>query len=273
VFVPEKCNLELETMGGDMTVDNVEGTIEGRTMGGELDLSNLKGKVELTTMGGDIRLENSELDGELKTMGGEVRFQDVTGEVKGSTMGGDVTYRGGKKEGGKGKELTISTMGGEIAVDYAPGGANVSTMGGDIDIRYAGVFVKAKTMGGDITVTQLDGGIKASTMGGDIEVNMTGDVKQGNRTVDLSSKGGDITLTLPEDLSIEFNIKLTYTKREERRYEIHSDFPVKIEESEDWDYSQGSARKYITGTGKIGDGKNRVRLETTNGDITIRKGL
>ena len=273
VYVPEKCNLELETMGGDMTVDNVEGTIEGKTMGGELDLSNLKGIVELTTMGGDIRLENSELDGEVKTMGGEVTFQDVIGDVKGSTMGGDVTYRGAKKGSGKGKEVRISTMGGEITVDSAPGGANVSTMGGDIEIRSAGVFVKAKTMGGDITVAQLDGGIKASTMGGDMEVNMTGDPKQGDRSVDLSSKGGEITLTLPEDLSIDFNIKLTYTKREDQKFEIRCDFPIKIEESEDWDYSQGSARKYITGTGKTGDGKNRVRVETTNGDIIIRKGL
>jgi len=275
LFVPEKCDLQLETMGGDITIDHVEGHTEGKTMGGELDLSNLKGEVELTTMGGDIRVENSDLDGELKTMGGEVTFQDVTGNVKGSTMGGDVNIRGSKQVQGKDakKEVKISTMGGEINVDSAPGGANVSTMGGDIQIRSAGIYVKAKTMGGDISVNEIDGGVKASTMGGDIDITMVGDVKEGDRDVDLSSMGGEINLTLPENLSVDFNIKLTYTKRSEGEYKIHSDFPLKIDESENWDYSQGSARKYIIGTGKFADGKYHVRVETTNGNITIKKGI
>jgi DUF4097 and DUF4098 domain-containing protein YvlB len=270
LFVPEKCDLELETMGGDITTDNVAGTIEGKTMGGDLDLSKLKGEVELTTMGGDIHVENSELDGEVKTMGGDVTFQDVGGNVKGSTMGGDVEIRGTKNI--VKKEVKISTMGGDINIDSAPGGADVHTMGGDITVRSAGTFVKAKTMGGDIVIDQLDGGAKVSTMGGDIDVTMIGDVKQGDRNVDLSSMGGDITVTLPQDLSIDFNIKLTYTKRSAGEYKISCDFPIKIEESADWDYSGGSARKYIIGTGKVGDGKYRVRLETTNGNITVKKG-
>ncbi len=271
LFVPEKCDLELETMGGDITVDNVAGKAEGKTMGGDLGLSNLKGEVELTTMGGDINVDNSELDGEVKTMGGDVTFQNVGGNVKGSTMGGDVDIRGTKND--VKKEMKISTMGGDINIDSAPGGVDVHTMGGDISIHAAGTYVKAKTMGGDITVDQVDGGAKVSTMGGDINVTMVGDVKQGDRNVDLSSMGGEITLTLPENMSIDFNVKLTYTKHSEGDYKILCDFPIKIEESEDWDYSKGSARKYITGTGKVGDGKYRVHLETTNGDITIKKGL
>ena len=270
LFVPEKCDLELETMGGDITADNVTGIIEGKTMGGDLALTNLKGEVDLTTMGGDIRVENSDLDGEVKTMGGEVTFQDVGGNVKGSTMGGDVEIRGTKNT--VKKEVKISTMGGDINIDSAPGGADVHTMGGDITVRSAGTYVKAKTMGGDIVIEKVDGGAKVSTMGGDIDVTMVGDVKQGDRNIDLSSMGGDITLTLPQGLSIDFDIKLTYTKRSAGEYQIRCDFPIKIEESKDWDYSRGSARKYFTGTGKVGDGKYRVRLETTNGNITVKKG-
>jgi len=273
IYVPEKYDLTLETMGGEIIISDVEGKIEGETMGGEIELRSLKGEVELTTMGGDITVEDSDLDGEVKTMGGEVVFKDVIGDLKGSTMGGDVVYINIKKRGkiDERKEIRISTMGGEISVDSAPSGANVSTMGGDIRIRAATKYVKAKTMGGDINIDEIDGAAQASTMGGDIEVTMIGDPAKGNRDVDLSSMGGDITLTLPDGLSIDFDITLTYTKRA-RAYKIISDFPIKLEESEDWDYSEGSARKYIYGTGKIAGGKNRIKIDTINGDITIKKG-
>ena len=210
VYVPKKVNLEVETMGGSITLDNIEGDIEGETMGGELDLSNLKGNIEMTTMGGEIQVSNSQLDGEVKTMGGDITFRDVFGDVKGSTMGGDIKYLGKSKPGStKGnEEVRISTMGGEINVDDAPAGANVSTMGGDIHIRSANKYVKAKTMGGDIDIDRVDGSIRASTMGGDATAKMVGNPDEGERDIDISSMGGDITVTVPAGLSMEFKINL-----------------------------------------------------------------
>jgi hypothetical protein len=274
IYVPEKYDLELETMGGDMSIKNVTGKFSGETMGGEIDLYNLKGTANLTTMGGEIHVEDSELDGQVKTMGGEVTLRDVIGDLDASTMGGEVSYRNVKKRDDRenAKEVKISTMGGEIEVDDAPGGANVSTMGGEIKIHRARKYVKAKTMGGEIDIQEIDGGVKATTMGGDITVNMVGDPNQYERDVVLSSMGGDITVTLPEGLSADFDIKLTVTRKADDRYNIVSDFPIKIEKSEDWDYSEGSARRYIYGTGKIKDGKNRVQIDTINGDIIIKKG-
>ncbi|MFC2087983.1 DUF4097 domain-containing protein [Calditrichota bacterium] len=273
INVPSKFDLELKTMGGDVKIESVGGMIEGETMGGDLVLTKLNGKIEFSTMGGDIYLKNSELDGEVSTMGGDVEFEDVIGDVKGSSMGGDVVYKNVKKKDGRstGKEVNISTMGGEINVDEALFGANVSTMGGDIHIRKAGKYIKAKTMGGDIQIDKIDGSVTTSTMGGDVEVTMVGDPDQGDREVDISSLGGDLRLTVPAGLSMEFDIKLSYTRRGSE-YKIISDFPIKIEESDDWDYSQGSKRKYIYGKGEVNGGKHRIRLDTINGNIYILKG-
>ncbi len=274
VQVPKNYNLELETMGGEINIDGVEGEFSGETMGGEIRLSNLKGTANLTTMGGEIEVSDSELDGQVKTMGGEITLNDVIGDLNASTMGGEVTYRNKKKQDNRknAKELTISTMGGEINVDDAPGGANVSTMGGEIRIRRARKYVKAKTMGGEIKIDEIDGGVKATTMGGEIRVNMVGNPDEYDRDVVLSSMGGDIELTVPEGLSMDFDIKLTITRRSSDKYKIISDFPINIEESDDWDRSEGSARRYIYGTGKVKDGKNRIRIDTINGDIIIKKG-
>ena len=271
IQVPKKYNLELETMGGDITLKGIEGNFNGETMGGEIDLFQLKGEVDLTTMGGEIRVEDCDLDGQVKTMGGEVSLRDVIGDLDASTMGGEVSYRNVKRRDDRkdAKEVKISTMGGEIEVDEAPGGADVSTMGGEIRIRSAKKYVRAKTMGGEIKIDKLDGGVKATTMGGDVHVYMVGDPDQYERDVVLSSMGGDIILTVPAGLSMEFDIKLTITRRASNDYKIISDFPVEVQKSGDWDQSD---RKVIYGTGKVAGGKNKIRLDTVNGDIIIKKG-
>lgn len=274
IEVPSETDLEIETMGGDLEISGVNGEFSGKTMGGDLNLSDLKGSIQLTTMGGDITLSDSELDGSLKTMGGELFFKNVGGGVRASTMGGDIDLRGSYASGGKvaGDDLNISTMGGDISIDEAQGGIGVQTMGGDIHIKKANDFVKAKTMGGEIQLDEINGGISASTMGGDITAVMTGDAEKGDREVRLSSMGGEITLTLPSNISADFDIRLTYTKNSSRDFKIRSDFDLKIEESPEWIYDHGTPRKIITARGSTKDGQHRVHIDTINGNITIKKG-
>jgi hypothetical protein len=85
--------------------------------------------------------------------------------------------------------------------------------------------------------------------------------------------GGDIILTVPAGLSMDFDIKLTLTHRASNAdYKIISDFPIDIEKSGDWDSSGRSDRRYIYGSGKVAGGKNKIRIDTVNGDVIIKKG-
>lgn len=272
--VPNKINLRLSTAGGEIAIRNIEGSIDGETMGGDLDLSGLRGEVDLQTMGGDIALKDSQLDGALETMGGEVLFQDVVGGVTGKSMGGNVEYKNVRRstEEAPTKEVRISTMGGEINVDRAPAGADLHTMGGDIHVGPAGDHVKCETMGGNIDLDSVDGSIHATTMGGNVSAKMVGDPDKGRRDVLIDSKGGDVELIIPAGLSMNFDVQLARTKNCSRDVRIQSDFPIQQEESDNWDSHQGTPRKYIYGTGKVGDGKNKITIRTIDGDIIIRKG-
>ncbi len=273
ITVPARFDVEFTTMGGDVRINGVEGTMKGKTMGGELDLSNLKGTVNMSTMGGDVSLVSSTVDGEVSTMGGEVKLKDVSGDVKGKSMGGDVIYdnvqRPGMTSGNKAVE--ISTMGGDVNVASAPAGAKVSTMGGDINIGSAKDFVKATTMGGDIEIKELDGGVTASTMGGDITVTMVGDPATGKRDVELESKGGEIRLTVPAALSMSLDIEIDYTRNSSRDFKIVSDFSLATNDVSDWSYSHGDARKTIRGTASIAGGKNKIVIRTINGNVFLKK--
>lgn len=311
IKVPEKCDVRIDSNGGEVTIEDVEGELSGKTMGGALELARVKGELNLETMGGSVTVEDSEADGTVSTMGGEVVIRDVKGDLKGSTMGGSVTYdnvtgrsaasrdeethistmggdikigttdkrisaktMGGDIEVARAEEVHVTTMGGDINVDEAPAGAKVTTMGGDITIHSAGKYVSANTMGGDIEVDAIDGEIKATTMGGDITATMTGDPAKGDRDVELSSMGGDIEITVPAGLSMKFDLEIKYTKKHHgKQPKIESDFPVNIEETPEWDHNWlGQAHKHIYGTGSVGGGEHLVKINTINGNITIKKG-
>ena len=179
--------------------------------------------------------------------------------------------KGTSVDGATADTVQISTMGGQIHVDDAPAGASVSTMGGNIRIERASRFVKAKTMGGDIFIDDVDGWVQATTMGGDVEVRVVG-LGDAEKGVSLTSMSGDVTLTVPDGLSMEFALSIAYTRNSDQDYKIVSDFGIRQEEDTEWDFRHGSPRKYLYGTGSVGGGRHLIKIETVNGDIRIRKG-
>jgi DUF4097 and DUF4098 domain-containing protein YvlB len=273
IMVPHRFDLDLDTLGGSIQLTNLEGRIVGETMGGELTLDRLKGSLRLSTMGGEIRLTDSDVDGRVKTMGGDVFLSGVIGDVEATTMGGDVIYD--RVEPGKDqracKVMKIDTMGGDIEALRAPCGAILDTMGGSIKVDQAAEFVKADTLGGNITIGAVDGWVRATTMGGEISVRMTGDPGTGRRDVRLVSMDGDISLSVPDGLSMMIDISLAYTKKSQQDFKIDSEFPLDLRTSDNWEYGHGSPRKYIRGTGTTGEGDHKIKIETINGNVTLKK--
>jgi hypothetical protein len=186
-------------------------------------------------------------------------------DVSLDSMGGGLTIES--------LERTFSgkTMGGGIDVDDAPEGAKVHTMGGPLRIVNARKFVEAKTMGGDIRIMVRDGWVDAVTMGGDITVDVAGGLGADDKGIRLESMSGDVELTVPAGLPLRFDLTIAYTRNSDQDYQIVSDFPLKEERTQEWDHGRGTARKYIYGKGSAGAGTFPVRIETVNGDITIRK--
>jgi len=253
INVPRVYDLEIETMGGDIEVNGVEGDMEGETMGG------------------DIELKDSEVDGEIETMGGEVIVANVIGDVDGSSMGGNVTYKNVTRRSGEssGDAVVITTMGGDIELGSAPAGASVETMGGDIEIGDAAKFVEAETMGGNITVGTVDGRVEASTMGGDVRVTVIGDPQAGGKDIELSSMGGEIYLTVPRNFSMEVEIEISYDKKSGVP-EIVSDEPLTIENEEGGGGLLRRNGSTLTGSGSFNGGKNKVEIETVGGNVYLK---
>jgi hypothetical protein len=58
VKVPKKFDLDLTTAGGSITLNGIDGKLQGKTMGGKLNFTGLGGTLDFTTMGGEISLTN-----------------------------------------------------------------------------------------------------------------------------------------------------------------------------------------------------------------------
>ena len=274
--LPRRFSVHLHSAGGDVHLDGLEGDFKGLSMGGKLDLANLRGTAELKTLGGDIQVTSSNLSGRVDTNGGKVDLDHVEGGLQARSLGGQVTRRNtvGAKEpaaGSAGDAVVMSSMGGQVHVDEAPNGADLKTMGGNVVVRSASRFVKAETMGGDIRIERIDGRVDATTMAGDVTVTVAGDGPPGSHAVHITSNSGELRLAVPANLPMDIDVELFYTRDSRRDYHVHSDFPLKIEESAEWDTAHGAPRKLIHATGRQGAATQRVELRTINGDVYITR--
>jgi DUF4097 and DUF4098 domain-containing protein YvlB len=290
IRAPHEIDVRIDTAGGGLTFEDLQGRFRGKTAGGGLVLLNCKGVARLTSGGGHIRIEDCELDGKVTIGGGPALVKNVIGDLRVSSGGGNVQYvnvrtRDGELRGPErvfhdrgfrdadiGEEtVLITTAGGGIDVDEAPAGAIVSTGGGNIDIEEAARFVCARTGGGDIEIRIESGPVEATTGAGDIEVEIREDAGDIDADVILLTGYGEITLIVPRGFSMDLDLTIGYTRNSRQDFEYITDLDIDEERTSEWDTSHGSPMKYIYGTGRFAGGKHKVRIRATNGDIRIRE--
>jgi DUF4097 and DUF4098 domain-containing protein YvlB len=282
IRVPRRYNLQTHSAGGGITLSNLEGTFAGTTGGGAIIIRHVKGEARLSSGGGGIEITDSELDGRVSTGGGEVLVQNVIGDVSATSGGGNVQYRNVRNGNGglrapshlcdadiTENTILITNAGGGIDLSEAPNGACVRTGGGDIDIRGGERFIHASTGGGDVDIHTESGDVVASTGAGRIEVVVERGVGDGR--ISLGTGTGDVLLVVPRGFSARYDLTIGYTRNSSQDFRIITDVDLQEDRTTRWDSSWGTPRKFIHGSGETGNGDYRVRIRTTNGNITIKE--
>jgi len=302
IRVPHRFNVRLESAGGAVSISDVHGTFTGQTGGGDLAIDRTSGRVDLRTGGGEIRVTDSDLDGAVGTGGGQVVLSGVSrgltatsgsgpviSGVSGATGSSGTVTGAGESHGVirqttvSGNEITqtlstdggpvvVTKAGGRIILDDAPNGATIRTGGGDIRVAQAGGPIEAHTGGGDIVLGRIAGSVRATSGAGHVQVRIEG-TGEDQRPVSVVTVG-DVVLDLPEGLLMEFDLESAYTQNFERATRIESDWELRREETDRWDDSRGTPRRYVRATGTVGDASggpvSLIHVRTVNGDITIR---
>lgn len=151
VTVPSRFNVDLQTSGGSISVEDLEGQVEAETSGGSLSFGMIRGDINARTSGGSISLDGTSGTADVHTSGGSISLGKVAGTVQARTSGGSITV---DEVAGT---IDARTSGGSIraAITEQPAGdSELRTSGGSITIRLAdgiGVDVDAKTSAGRVT--------------------------------------------------------------------------------------------------------------------------
>jgi beta-lactamase regulating signal transducer with metallopeptidase domain/DUF4097 and DUF4098 domain-containing protein YvlB len=305
LWVPRHTNVQLSSAGGSLAINDVSGDFYGHTAGGGITIRNATGSATLSTGGGEISVTDSRLSGTVSSGGGELTISNVTGGLRGSsgtggrivttdgistvrsgfgygsatgigggvtttvTSGGFGTSRGigiGARSGA----LVLSKDGGEIVIDRAPDGAVLHTGGGRIVVGSSDRSISATTGGGDIELENVAGDATASTGAGDVRISLRGSGRT-DRSIDVESGKGRVVIEVPATLDTRIEIESAYTDNYNRRTNITSDFALENSETDQWDSSHGTPRKYVRATGVIGNGRGLIRIHTVNGDVVLKK--
>jgi DUF4097 and DUF4098 domain-containing protein YvlB len=259
ISLPAQFDADVRTSGGNIEVrGTIKGKLTGSTSGGDIRTGDIEGTMDMKTSGGDIKLGTVSGEAEVKTSGGDIRVEKVGKSLRASTAGGDVEV------GDVGGDAVLSTSGGEVKVGKVSGSATLKTAGGDIELRSASGTVEAKTAGGNIRLENITGSIDAKTAGGDIVAEL---IPSGKGPSGLRSSGGNVILSVPSDAkaTIEATIRIRNGWMHfAEKYDIHSDFK---EESKTVDKDE----QEIHAVYKLNGGGDAITLETTNGNIEVRK--
>lgn len=205
ITVPRRFDVDLETSGGSIEVDDLAGEIRAATSGGSLKFGDVEGPVRGRTSGGSITLRGAKGDVDLETSGGSIRIGDVEGDVEAHTSGGSVEVEQVRGE------VDAKTSGGSIRVDEVAGAVDAKTSGGSVTATVTEQprhDCRLTTSGGSVTVYLADGiGVdldaEASSGRATSDFPLAGEVKTrhslagkihggGPRLVLHSSGGGDV---------------------------------------------------------------------------------
>ena len=238
---PEAAGARLETQGGHITVEDVNGELRASTAGGHIRAANVRG------------------DAVLRSGGGHIRVGSISGTAQLETGGGNITVERA------GADVLATTGGGQIDCGEAAGSIKARTGGGGIRILRVIGPTQLQTGGGSIFLTQVRGPVRASTGAGTITAWFGGDgklVKLAGAS-QLESGAGDIIVYIPHELAI--TIEATVETGGEHRIEADPSLPLKFI-SPGWGVSGRAVRAEcaLNGGGEV------LRLKTAVGNIRLK---
>ncbi len=208
ITVPERYNVDIKTVGGDIRVANLIGDVTCSTSGGDLEFGNIDGTVRGRTSGGDISLKASAGVAEIKTSGGDIYVGRVESRVQAMTSGGSITIERAKgpvvakTSGGNitvedvSAPIEAKTSGGSIRAYFTrqpKGESNLVTSGGNISVRLApglNVDIEAKAGGGSVSTN-----IPVTVQGKLSKRKIVGIIGSGGPLLYLKTSGGSIRLS------------------------------------------------------------------------------
>jgi hypothetical protein len=277
ITTPKDIDLDLTTIGGNITIMDVDGNVTLHTRGGSVTVGNVRGNATIVTEGGSIKVGNVGGSANMRTPG-TIEVGDIGGNAYLRTTAGRITT--GNIMGmmadaeaartiviNKAMEIQANSTGGDISIGEA---AHIDAKAdGHITSRRVHGGFKGHAEEGDIRLDNAGSWVEASTVRGNILVHVMPENMDGDLHLDLQAGNGDVTVYLPARMRA--TVDATVQRPAFQSPPISSEFPLAPRRPPQ---SLIPENKYYAPTHSafvINDGGNKVVLGTLAGKITIRK--
>lgn len=154
ITLPENYNVELDTSGGAIEIENLIGKIDAYTSGGSISLEDILGDVNIKTSGGGLDLDNIIGEINAKTSGGGITLKLPKNPNKASnvkTSGGSITAYLAKDVA---VNLSAKTSGGSVSSDFEING-KMTKRSMEGTINGGGPKLTLKTSGGSVRIKEI----------------------------------------------------------------------------------------------------------------------
>jgi hypothetical protein len=188
IVVPKGLNVEARDRG-DVNIEDMAGTVSVTQSRGDVRLNNIGKDVRVeAARGGLVRAAAIKGTVDLQGRGGDVQLEDVAGQV---TINGE--FSGTLEFRNLAKAIHFESSHSDFRAEQVPGSITMDL--GNLKMDNVVGPVKFRTGNRDIDATDITNSIEFNVDRGDIQITET---KAPLPKMDIQTRNGDLTLTLPE---------------------------------------------------------------------------
>ncbi len=244
VSVPTTTPMHMETRRGSVQVSNTKGDIEAEMERGDASFSDVAGNIKVQLRRGSISAHNIQGNVEVEGRGSDIQVSDVSGQL---LVRGDFTGASDYQRIAQGVRFSSSRT--DMEIVKLPGRVDMTI--GALSITEPGGAVSINTRNKDIRIEDFSENVKVINQGANIELRTT---RLPLKDIEVETHSGTIELSVPS--KSDFQIDATA-----RRGDVDSEFPLEADRQQENGFIRG----------KVGGGAATVKLNTTYGNITLRK--
>ncbi len=226
------------TVPADLVVEtaSASGDVRIERMAAGVRISTASGDLEVRDIDGDVEADVASGDIEVENVSGSVTLGSSAGDIKAENVGGDARIKAASGD------TELDSIGGDLVLSTYSGDSEVDGVGG---VTYSGISGSARFIG-------VRGGVEATAASGDLDFRVS---PQGSFDYTITSSSGDVTLRFLTVMDGGYILRAETTSGD-----ITAHLPITVTKV---------SRNLLSGI--VREGRAKVSLETSGGDITIEE--
>jgi hypothetical protein len=249
VHVPKQAGVDASTKRGNIKINGLAGGIIVDTGRGDVEIRDAGKDVQVQMRSGDLQVSSVKGNVRVNGRGSDLDISDVTGEA---SIEGE--YSGTTRLKNVAKTVHFLSQRTDLTIGALAGRMELNS--GDLSVFDANGNVAVTTSHIDIRMDNVNGRIQINNSKGDIELRLKNAPKD---EIEVNNESARIELTLPAAAAFEIQAS-------SRNGEISTGF-------EGPELKQSNDNNMARLDGKIGSRGPQIRLKTTYGAVSVRKGM